>query len=215
MPTLDTSAVGISNLALARLGEASIRDFLENNKRSRLCKSLYPQARDWCLAKYNWSFARKIQVLNLISPEPAEEEKLAYFVYGIPSDCMAPIQVLPAPRTRRKDFYLVGDRIHTNTESAYLLYTVEDPDPSTFNPPFVATVASYLAHLLAHGLVQDKELSNVLRQEAEQILLVSTEEDATLGSDFLHFDRDPNNDSFVYPDAIIEPNVDKSRYLAE
>ena len=61
------SKIGICNLALAAIGEDSIRDFADGNKRARMCDVFYETTRDYLLGQFDWAFARRQQALQQLN----------------------------------------------------------------------------------------------------------------------------------------------------
>lgn len=60
-----TTEVGLVNLALAALGQASISALADSNQRARVMNNLYEPNRDWLLNHYNWPFAVNREVLTI------------------------------------------------------------------------------------------------------------------------------------------------------
>jgi len=213
MAGANNSKIAIVNLSLSILGEESIRSFDESNKRARLSSNLYDLATEYVLSRYEWSFARTLFKMNLRAEGYlAEELKMGIYIYQIPSDCLMPIDILP--RTRRHEWHRIGPDIHSNFAEAVLYYITSEVSPSDFNPPFINAVAAQLSYYLSNPLVQNLDLTKDFGNAAESVILRSIEEDAAIGSEHLHLDRDPSKDTFVDPDDKIFSTVDKSRYLA-
>ncbi len=202
------SAIKICNIALARLGEAPIRDFDENNKRARLCSVLYPHSKDYILGRYAWSFAKSVRALQTTT----DESNFYAYIYQKPSDCLMPIDILPIGRD--KEWRLWGSKIYTDISEAELLYVNSEVTEGQFNIPFEAAVSAHLALLLAHPIVQDADIVKLAREESERVFLQSAEEDASIGSDHLHPDRDPDNSRFVDVDGV-RSETDASRFLSQ
>ncbi len=183
--------IAICNVALARLGCETIRDFDEDNKAARLCKVLYPFYRDRVLENYTWGFARKIASLTLLD----DTNSLGSFVYQRPSDCLMPIDILPLGS--KDKWYVVGNTIVTDIESAELFYTFQQDNPETFNFSFRQALVAVLMAALAPGMVQDKGLAGQLMQEAKLEEALYQAKDANTGSEYRVPDDDPNQDTFV------------------
>ena len=82
-----TSEVEIWNLALTRMGHKPVGHPEEISNEARLCRVLYPQARDMMLRGFDWSFAREVKALAKL--DDAEIIDNWRFAYALPQDSMA------------------------------------------------------------------------------------------------------------------------------
>lgn len=192
------SEIDISNIALTSLGADAIRSFDEDNKRSRLCYLTYQYVRDLYLEDYEWSFNTKYIQLALLADDT--HPKYTY-VYKLPSDCLYARQLVDevGKTTFTVPWEAFSDKIATDLEDAYLRYSEKIYNSGLFPMYFVSAIATQMAVEMAPAIVQDQKRYADLRTIAEYRLMVAREKDAELGSGYLRYDQDPENDSFVTP----------------
>jgi hypothetical protein len=89
----------VCNLAISRIGGETIDILDETSPAGAYCVAQYPQARDWCLGKYRWSFASAIGLLTQLGALPPGCP--APFAYALPSDLIGAVhsyRTAPDPR---------------------------------------------------------------------------------------------------------------------
>ena len=151
--------VTICNMSLSNVGSKStIEDIDEASVGARICKLWYDAARFATLEVYNWSFARKSEVLTTHSV--AAPLKRWKFRYQWPDDCVMPrlIENPLGPEADAVAFEVedAGDdtsSIVTNQEQATLLYTYNLETTSRFSTHFV------LMHSVRLGMLINFELT--------------------------------------------------------
>jgi hypothetical protein len=97
------------------------------------------------------------------------------FAYGLPSQCLKPLQVLPPESTHdlfAEDFTVEslasGSKvIYSNTENASLIYTVDVTDTSRFTPLFSVALSRLLASYIAGPLIKGTEGLRVSQAQFE------------------------------------------------
>lgn len=200
------SKVGICNLALAAIGEDSIRDFDDGNKRARMCDVFYETTRDYLLSQFDWAFARKQVELQQLaeSPDYMPESKYAY---GVPSDCHNPLDLYP--QGGLQVWEIRGQTLYCPYDSAddvtvVLIYTKKEIDPTKFTAQFVNLLSLALATRICAPLTQDSQLSELILKMYETEKREVWSNDASIGNKYLNNNEDPNLDSFV--DADFAPN---------
>lgn len=188
------SKIEICNIALGLLGASAIRDFNEDNKRARMCELFFDFTRDELLAKFDWTFARKVAKLrNVIAKMPVPT---GWQVCQLPADCLVPRNIEP-PGTQYK-WDIFGDTIVTDkVGTVYLRYTAVEINVLLYSATFCNMLATGVALKLCMPIAQDKKLFEHLtgiymRMEAELF-----ESDANIGTNYREYDNDPNNDTFV------------------
>lgn len=195
------SKIGICNLALAAIGEDSIRDFADGNKRARMCDVFYDTSRDYILSQFNWPFARKQLALNKLATSSnwIPEGMIAY---ALPVDCHQPIDILP--EGSMQSWEVLGRELYTRLDSekydVVLRYTKYEIDPTKFSAQFYNLLSLAIAVRICIPLTQDKALA---KEIFSQYKIESTEAwgvDANIGNKHLHNDNNPALDSFVDPD---------------
>lgn len=194
------SEVSICNLALSILGADGIRSFEENNKRARLSKNSYDAARDFLLAKYDWSFSRNLLELQQVAEDDPNVEvgiPDGYYLYKLPSDTIVPRDIWPRDSKLKWEVY--GKYIMTTVDPVYLYYSRLVTDVGEFNQPFIEAVSYMIAARMAHPITQDVKLGREYKAEARQAIIESIALDANIGSEYRRLDENPDFDSFVNP----------------
>ena len=176
------SAVDISNLALAHLGDTATVASLdppEGSAQAEHCARFYPIARDSLLEMHTWGFATKrIKLAQLGNGWPEWD-----YAYAQPSDAINIIAVLPpealddysqsitnvplaagggyVPQAFSCEVNSDGaEVILTDQAEAVLRYTSLVDDPTKFSPLFVVTLSWHLASFLAGPLLKGEEGAN-------------------------------------------------------
>jgi len=192
------SKIGICNIALAMLGGDSIRDFDEENKRSRQCDIFYESTVAYLMEQYDWSFARKfVDLQAIVEPVPAE----GLYPYQLPSDCLIPREV--APRASRNYWEIIGRTIYTRCVEAQLYYTRNDYSVDWFSHTFENLAATGIAVKLSPAISQKPDLTAQLFNQflAEQRDAHAV--DANIGNEYRAYDETPEVDTFVNPPGTL------------
>ena len=168
------SKVTIANLALSSLNARSRIDALtEDSKEAEQVNLWYDISRQQALEDFNWSFARKRQLLAL-NAEAAPTD-LWNFRYTYPADCLIMREVVNplGPDADAVPFKVEMDStgqfktILTDVEDATALYTFDQEQVASFTLYFVKTLSYLLAHNMAMSItgkvaVQDRMLDRYL-----------------------------------------------------
>lgn len=193
------SQVSISNLALATIGEAAIRDFNENNTRARMCQVFFGPTRDYLLSKFDWPFARGFQKISQLVLD--EDETIdGMYAYGIPEDCRV-VRDLEW-RSGRFSWEVVGDKILAPQPITGIYYTRQEITVNRYSDAFVNLLALGMSVRLAPVLAKDRTLSKDLYTQYQQEQKEAWESEANVGNTYRHRDSDPNLDTFSNVDAI-------------
>lgn len=198
------SEVGICNLALIQVGELSIRSLEESTDRAGLCKTLYPIVRDMVLSSYNWSFARKTELLQRLDVDSVEGP-----TYQIPSDCLTPICLWPRGQLPAQ-YKVMGDKIIIPTyritgaetflaTDRYLQYVRRETNTALFSSSFVDLLSLSLAARLAVPLANDIKWAATIQNELRIARQEAEAEDANRDDEYRNANEDPENDTFVNP----------------
>lgn len=172
----------ICNQALARLTQGKIQSITElNSKGAEFCKLFYDTSRQYLLRAHNWGFAKAVDALALTTETPFNWD----YEYQIPSGCLrirylapeggtslvrtfadgemvyAPDPAHPAP----VPYDVVGDKIWTNLEDAYVIYTQDISDETKFDAMFVDLLAWRLAFDVAMPLTGKHVLRDKMKAE--------------------------------------------------
>ena len=163
------SVAEVCNQALSHLGERgdAVTDIdSPSNKQERHCNILYPSARNFVLAAFDWHFARKFIAMSEAVLEDSEHIGGWTYAYTYPSDCAAPRKIYEAIETVDGidwDVMLKFDNsaryILTDQEDAVLVYTGRVSDVTLWPPAFEAMVSWKLASDLAMPITSDINLA--------------------------------------------------------
>jgi len=166
------SAVALCNLALVRLGGATISALDEGSKESILCDLLFGPSRDATLRDHPWNFATLRRTLaDTGSP-------LAPWAYGYtyPSNCLFAREIVnPRGAAGRIPFEVAGDGkggrvIYTDQPQAVLRYTATVTDLSACDPLFLEALSWKLAAELAMPLATNKTLMDMAEGQYRAVL---------------------------------------------
>lgn len=182
------------------LGEDSIRDFAEANKRARLCDVFYDNFRNLLLSQHDWSFARGFKKLQQLVIADSTILPYGEYAYQLPADCLTPRDLWP--RGSRDQWEVYGDKLYCSYTSVALYYTAKITDPTKFSDPFAHLLAAALAVRLCMPVTQNEKMEARLAERFKMQEMEAWETDANIGNTYREPDGDPNNDSFVNPDVL-------------
>jgi hypothetical protein len=188
------SEIGICNNALALLGASAIRSFDEDNKRARLCKNLYDVSRDFLLRSYDWPFARSFAKLQKIDTEDIEVPP-GMNLFGLPASYVRILDVYP--RGSKTPWEIIGRYLCSPMEDVRVYYTRKEVSVVLFSCTFVSALSVLLAYRMCPSITQDEALTKALYEQYKIEIGEFAANDANEGNDYIPFDTDPNNDSFV------------------
>ncbi len=156
-----TSAVGICNLALSRLGHAQVIASLdEESTAASLCNVHYDPTREAMLRDWPYPFSRKWADLALVEEDPNDEWGYAF---REPSGSLRVLRVLN-PLIRGASVVYAkgaddgGGLIYTDSDTAACVYIDNITNPGLFPADFVQAFAWRLAAELAVPLAQNAGL---------------------------------------------------------
>lgn len=170
------SVVDISNLALAHLGDEATVSAIspsDGSAQADHCARFYPIARDICLERHDWNFARRRAVLSETANTPPETWS---YEYAMPANVIRVLMVMDEngdenrPMTFMQGTDSSGAKvIWTNEENATLLYTHAVTDTTKFSALFVMCVSCLLSSFLAGPITKDMKIKQGMMQlfEAE------------------------------------------------
>lgn len=146
------SEVSICNLALSRIGGATIQSLTEQSAEALACNIFYDRTRRTVLRSHPWSFATVVVPLAQLS----EAEDGWDYAYEKPSDCLRIIGIPDDNGDLDKvDFELRGESILTDWEYASLRYIKDITDTTRFDEQFIEAMSYRLAADLAMPLSQN------------------------------------------------------------
>lgn len=194
------SKISICNMALAFLGEDSIRSFDENNTRSSLCDRFYDLVKNYQLSRFDWNFARKLAKLQPIADF---ETPPGIYPYNTPADCKAIRELYP--RGSHSWWEVMGRTFLCKRSSeVYVYYTSQNVTEAYFSDPFAFLLSLSLAIKLSPPLTQDKELTRSLFNQYKIEESNAWEADANMSNDYKPADGIADYDLFVNPDGFID-----------
>lgn len=162
---MSASAIDICNLALTRLGHATIQAFppADNSEEARKCFLLYERVRRTALRAHPWNFATTTVAL----PQLVGDEILYDFdyVYQLPPDCLRVLHLVntgdPTDDTLPYEIR-AGGVLLTDVENARLRYIKDVTDTSFFDEQFVEAFSYRLAADLAMPITGKAEYANAM-----------------------------------------------------
>ena len=143
---MSLSVVGICNLALQKLGAASISTLADNSREARQCSLAYESCRRAELRKHTWNFAVTRAVLAPDSDAPAFDY---LYQFTLPTDCLRILR----PAEAALDWLVEGRKLLTNDgDTLYLRYLADITDPTQFDAAFVDLLTLALARVMCEPL---------------------------------------------------------------
>ncbi|WP_027179947.1 hypothetical protein [Maridesulfovibrio bastinii] len=142
---MSVSEVTICNLALRKLGAKLIESLDDISQEALTCNLMYGHVRDTVLREYPWNFAASRSRLARLSDKPVFGFR---FQYQKPPDCLHIRQL----NESGDPFVVEGDRVLTNSDEAYAVYTSRVINPALFDPCFVMAFAARLAAEIADDI---------------------------------------------------------------
>jgi len=169
----------LANLALTMMGQKQIGIITEDKPTAIRCNNLWEPSWEAFLQSHDWKFARKLQALALDASEPPIDFE---YSYTLPGDCLMPRALVDYnnPFTLRagntpKTFDIVGGKLWTDVENAYLLYTANITDHNLMPPTIAMAFANYFAIQLCIGMTGSKAVSKLRDQLREDTPLFMAE----------------------------------------
>lgn len=149
--------VSICNSALIKVGADRINSLSEQNKRARLCNTLYETMRDDVLAAYPWNFAIARAELSQVDDEPIFGFD---YIYQLPSDVLRVLEV------QEKDYVwkIEGAYLLSDEGEIQIKYIRREDDVTKFSMMFAEALAYRLAMELAYPLAQNRGLRDSLEK---------------------------------------------------
>lgn len=146
-----TTAVAICNDALVRLGIAisnKITALGDGTKLSDLCNQVYDESLEQELRAHAWNFAKAR--VQLATSTAATTVSGFDFLYERPSDFLRTLRLHDSDAdVGRLKYEMIGTRIATDSNQAYLTYVQDQTDVTTFDPLFRNVLSWRIAAELA------------------------------------------------------------------
>lgn len=181
----------IYNMSLARLTQGKVESIDQINSRgAEFCTLFYDVARQYLLRRHNWNFSKNVVALAQTTTTPFNWS----YEYQLPSDsvrvrCLAPLggtnlvrtfsngEMVYAPDPSSPQpvpFEIMGDKILTNLEQAYVYYSVDVEDTTIFDPLFTDLLAWRLAFEVSMPLTGKHVLRDKMKAEFNEAYLAAT-----------------------------------------
>lgn len=164
----------IVNMALSNLGQSiQVASISENTTAARTALLWWDPAREHVLRAFDWPFARRLFVLDLVEEEP--DDRWAYS-YRWPTDCLALRRVIHGSRdlNDRVAFEIGGDGsgrlIFSDDDEPTAVYTSDHGDPLHWPADFADALAWRLAHHIAIPVAQSDAMRARAQAEAERAI---------------------------------------------
>lgn len=155
-----SSSVQICNRALIRI-KADLISSLEGSATNEIiANTIYDSVRRSLLRAHNWNFATEYVELAQLTDSPVFKFD---FAYQLPSDCL---RVLDLHGTE-EDFKVIGNKLYTDTDAAYLIYIKDVTDTGSFDVLFEECLVLKLAYELCFYITGSAPLTAQLLQEFE------------------------------------------------
>ena len=165
------SVVDVCNLALAHLGDEATVSAIspsDGSAQADHCARFYPIARDICLERHDWNFARRRAVISATANTPPETWS---YEYAMPANVIRVLMVMDEsgdenrPRTFMQGTDSSGAKvIWANEPNATLLYTHAVTDTTKFSTLFVDCLSYLLASYLAGPITKDMKMIQGMMQ---------------------------------------------------
>lgn len=164
---MSASEVSICSNALQRLADRPINTLDEQTDRSRLCKNLYAQARDFIIRRHTWNCCITRVALAPLAAAPAFDWRYQFL---LPADCLRVLSV-------GEDGHFIpwkvegsasGRVILCDENPAYLRYVFRNTDPATWDPGLIESVTDYLCELLAYPITKSLGVQEAMAAKKER-----------------------------------------------
>ena len=179
------TAISLCSVAMMRLGANAIASFEEGTVESDIASALYPQARDFLLGAYPWSFATAQRRLPQLSVEPVSDFKYAF---QKPADFLRALSLGRAhpgsggtPSSRGLEYRIRGDEIHANSKHVLLNYIFR-PEIAQFPPYFVKALGDLLSAEFCLPIIENTSRSELLHRLSETSFQIARLTDAQSNS---------------------------------
>lgn len=164
---MSRTALDVCNLAIVRVGGDRIDAISEDTPAGAYCLTDYPQARDWVLGKYRWTFAGKVAQLARRATTP--DDCPAAFAFDLPADLIGAIhdyRVAADRRSAKARTQLINGYVAADQETVWVEYTCR-ADEAVWPAHFVELVRiAFAAGLAASPVAQNQKLAALLYQQA-------------------------------------------------
>lgn len=183
------SLIHLYNAALAELGGDQIPlniSPIEGDAVGAICQNIFPHVLDTVLESHEWGFAKSRAILALV-PSKVPYSHTYQFKYGIPSDCLRPLLVLPCHNwggmpgeNYPLSYEIEGEYLLCNVEQAELLYIARVSEPKRWPAYFATVLVMKMAAGLATARNNDKQQKQMYEQKYEYELAKACAKDRAM-----------------------------------
>jgi hypothetical protein len=196
------SVTDVCNVALSRIGQKTqITDYLSDTTTpGDLCRLHYPLVRTSLLRSHVWNFAIRRAELAQLNTAPLHEYT---YQYALPDDFLKMVRTsweatgwssfddsarwawgdANVPYRIESSTAASGKRVLLTSESSVKIeYVADITDPTAWDSLFTDALCFMLAAELAFPLTQSRQLSQEIRQIAQQVVAEARTMDAQEGS---------------------------------
>ncbi len=181
-----TTAVDICSNALGMLGDRGISSFDETSDRARLCRTLYPQIRDFVLRSHPWNCATKRVIIDADTTAPAFGWTSSF---PLPGDWLRTLSVGDEGYTQ--DYTIENRQILANLSSIKLRYLYRAPE-ALWDSMLVHSMTVAMRQALAYPITASTSLEQLVMQAINGVLQQARSVDGqenppeTLGDELLY-----------------------------
>lgn len=175
------SQVDLYNLALNAVGTRdNISSPTEDSREAEVCNLWYSPVRDQILAAAAWPEATEIRYLSLLREADDEwtydDPRPGYsYVYSLPTDLIRPNYLTNFSRFLVTGYSSDRRAIHTNTDSAAIVYTKRLESLTAMSPDLQMALVYGLAAHICMGLSGKPSRAKALENRANQMILTARE----------------------------------------
>ncbi len=163
------SQTGISNQALAQVGQEPITAVDTSTRQGRICLAVWSLVLDAMLEVHAWGFATKRVALQQLSETP--EFGFAY-AYAVPSDCVRILEVSPDT-----EYSIEAGQILSNEDELALKYVHKVTQAGLFPPWFALAMSDAIAARICFAFEGSASKRKMLEEIAAGSLSVAIAKD--------------------------------------
>jgi hypothetical protein len=173
------SKVQICNMALSRLGAATITALTDNTTEAKLCNTLFSDLANRAMVQGSWTTTIKRASLAKTTNTPTFEYTNEF---QLPVDPLC-LKVLNVDDLDYKtDYRIEGDKLLTDNSSVKIRYIAQLTDSEDYGPLLTEAIEVLLASYLALPISGDKNLAARLKEEYFQLVSNNLAIDGQQGS---------------------------------
>ena len=163
----------IINLALAKLGSATISDWSDATKEGRIATAVFTNTREWLQEKFPWNFClNRVELTSgsngysAISDGNKYDEYEYYWTFNSTgntlSDCLRVYEIVENPLIK---WAVEQNKLYSTVTPIVTRYIKKVTDPTKFPPAFTYALSLAIAIEIAPVLTGSRDLRTVLKNE--------------------------------------------------